>query len=49
MEALKHGARPPAVRMPTFFTFLFIDNFLAARFSGKENQSVDLLLESQTS
>jgi hypothetical protein len=31
MDALKHGARPPAVKIPTFLTFLLINNFFGER------------------
>jgi hypothetical protein len=41
MEALKHGARPPAVKIPTFFTFLFI------KFCGGTNLWPPMMLQTR--
>ena len=59
MEALRHGARPPAVSIPTFFTFLLINHYSDCRsfghpnkvvtFSGKDINGFTILSETQIS
>jgi hypothetical protein len=46
MEALKHGASPPAVRIPTFFTFFFIIINQDCSSSGHENHAKEQPLAS---